>query len=401
MVRPTRRIALILGGLAAVGAFTNDTYLPALPEVAADFAVAPVSVQLTLTASLLGLATGQLVVGPLSDLWGRRRPLLLGVGGYVVVSLGCALAPSLAVLTGLRFLQGVAGAAAIVLSRAVVRDSYSGTAAARVFSQLLLVFAIAPVVAPLLGGAILSAGHWRGVFVALALIGAGLLAAVWFRLGESLPVARRTAGGLRGIPGTVGQVLANRGFLAYAVPCGLAYAGMFAYIAGSPFVVQDEYGASPLAYSVIFAVNAGGLGVASVLNSRLVGRVPPGRLLVRGLAGHAAGAGSLLGVVLLPGDVGLAWLLPPMFVLIASLGFIVPNATALALSQVSGSAGTAASVLGALQFGLGAVTAPVVGLGAGPMAVRFGAVIAGAAAAAVLTYRFAGHLTRRTTYDTT
>ncbi|HEV7755098.1 MAG TPA: multidrug effflux MFS transporter [Mycobacteriales bacterium] len=380
-MRGARGTILLLGTLAAIGPLSGDTYLPAFPQIAADLGAPPVRVQLTLTASLLGLAVGQLVIGPVSDLWGRRRLLLGGTALYAVVSLGCALAPTIGALTGLRFLQGFAGAAGVVLARAVVRDLYSGAAAARAFSRLLLVFAVAPIVAPLLGTAVLAAGDWRTIFLLLAAVGVLQFLAVRAWLGETLPPARRTAGGLRRIPGVVRDVVRDRSFLGYALACGFAFAGMFAYIAGSPFVVQDLHGASPGVFAGLFAVNAAGLAVATAVNARLVARVEPRRLLSVGLAVHAAGGVSLLGAVLLDGR--LVTLVPPMFVVVASLGFVLPNATALALARFPASAGTASSILGALHFAIGASVAPLVGVGGPGTAVPFGAVIAGTGVVAV------------------
>jgi DHA1 family bicyclomycin/chloramphenicol resistance-like MFS transporter len=397
-VRGARGTILLLGSLAAIGPLSGDTYLPAFPQIAADLGASPVRVQLTLTASLLGLAVGQLVIGPVSDLWGRRRPLLAGTALYAVVSLGCALAPSIGTLTGLRFVQGFAGAAGVVLARAVVRDLYSGAAAARAFSRLLLVFGVAPVVAPLLGTAVLAAADWRVIFLLLAGVGALQFLAVRAWLGETLPPAHRTAGGLRRIPGVVRDVVRDRSFLGYALACGFAFAGMFAYIAGSPFIVQDLHGASPGVFGALFAVNAAGLAVATGVNARLVGRVEPRRLLSVGLAAHAAGGVSLLGAALLHGGLGLAALVPSMFVLVASLGFVLPNATALALARFPANAGTASSILGALHFAIGASVAPLVGIGGQGTAAPFGAVIAGTGVVAVVVLRVLGPreaLTRR------
>ncbi|MGY1805831.1 multidrug effflux MFS transporter [Blastococcus sp. SYSU D00669] len=387
--RPARGTIVVLGGLAAIGPLSGDTYLPALPQIGEAFSAPPVQVQVTLTASMLGLALGQLVTGPLSDLWGRRRLLLGGLAAYTLMSVACAAAPSLPVLTGLRFLQGLSGAAAIVLARAIIRDLYAGAAAARAFSHVLVVFGVAPVVAPLLGSAVLGWTDWRGIFAVLAAAGAVLFAVVWTRLPESLPPAVRTDGGLRQLPGVVGTVLRDRGFLGYAVANAFAHAAMFAYIAGSPFVVQTLYGGSPTTFAVLFGANAVGIALAGQLNARLVGRLGPRRLLGIGMSVQTAGGLCLLAVVTLDDGLGLAAIVPPLFVVIASLGTIQPNATALALARFPRSAGSASSVLGAVYFALGAAAVPLVGIGAGDSAVAFGVVIAATAAAGLLLFRLA------------
>jgi DHA1 family bicyclomycin/chloramphenicol resistance-like MFS transporter len=384
--RPPRGTIVVLGCLAAIGPLSGDTYLPALPQIADEFSAEAVGVQLTLTASLFGLALGQLLMGPLSDLWGRRRLLLGGLAAYTLVSAACAMSTSLPMLTGLRFLQGLSGAAAVVLARAVVQDLWTGSAAARALSHVLLVFGIAPVVAPLLGSAVLGLTSWRGIFAVLSAAGAVLFVVVWARLGETLPPERRTDGGLRQLPRVLATVLQDRVFLAHALACGLAFGGMFAYLAGSPFVIQQLYGASATTYAALFAVNALGIALAGQINARLVVRIAPARLLGFGLVLHAAGALCLLAAVTVGRQHGLAALLPPMFVVIASLGLIHPNATALALARFPRSAGSASSVLGAMHFAIGASISPLVGLGGADTAVPLGAVIAATATAALLLH---------------
>jgi MFS transporter, DHA1 family, multidrug resistance protein len=387
--RPPRGTIVVLGCLAAIGPLSGDTYLPALPQIARAFGAPAMSVQLTLTASLFGLALGQLLMGPLSDLWGRRRLLLGGLAAYTLVSAACAMSASVPMLTGLRFLQGLSGAAAVVLARAVVQDLWSGSAAARALSHVLIVFGIAPIVAPMLGSAVLQVTSWRGIFGVLSAVGAVLFAVVWARLGETLPPSRRTDGGLRQLPRVLTAVLRDRVFLAHTLTCGLAFGGMFAYLAGSPFVVQMLYGASARAYAVLFAVNAMGIALAGQVNARLVARMGASRLLSFGIALHTGGAFCLLAAVTVGRQYGLTALVPPLFVVIASLGMIQPNATALALARFPGSAGSASSVLGALHFAIGASISPLVGLGKADTAVPLGVVIAATATAALLL-----HLTR-------
>ncbi len=381
--RPAARI-LILGALTAFGPLSIDMYLPALPSLTRDFGTSPSQVQLTLSACLLGLAAGQLVAGPLSDVLGRRRPLLVGLAGYAVASLLCAVAPTAPALVGLRFAQGCAGAAGIVIARAIVRDLYSGIALARFFSLLMLVNGLAPILAPLFGAQLLRVTPWRGVFVALAVIGGGLLIAAAAGLRETLPPQRRQAGGMGATLTTFRGLLGDRAFMGYALSCGLAFAAMFSYISGSSFVLQDIYGVSPQLFSVLFGLNALGLVAMGQVNGWLVGRVSPRRLLRLGLRATALGGLALLAIV--AGGVGLVGVLPALFVVVASLGLILPNASTLALASHPHSAGSASALLGVLQYAVGAAAAPLVGLGGSMTALPMAMVIAVLGCCALAAY---------------
>src|SRR5215469_5060757 len=361
--RGLRRVQLvfILGALTAFGPLSIDMYLPALPSLSRDFSTGASQVQLTLSACLLGLALGQAIVGPISDSLGRQRPLLSGLTAYALASLLCVVAPSVYALAGLRLVQGIAGAAGIVIARAIVRDLHSGVAAARFYSLLMLVNGLAPILAPLFGGLLLRFTSWRGVFIVLAIIGSLLLLAAATGLSETLPAERRQQGGVRVTIKTFRRLLSDRSYLGYALSCGLAFAAMFAYISGSPFVLQDIYGLSPQLFSITFAVNACGLVVAGQVNGRLVGRVSLLRLLTVGLVATATGGAALLAVIT-SGGAGLVGVLPSLFVVVASLGFVLPNATALALTNYPRTAGSASALLGVLQFAIGAAAAPLVGV---------------------------------------
>lgn len=376
------RLVLVLGGLASFGPLSIDMYLPALPALSHGLSASASSVQLTLTAFLVGLAVGQLVVGPLSDRLGRRRPLRLGLGLYVVASLACAAAPTIEVLIGARLLQGMAGAAGVVTSRAVVRDLHAGAAAARLFSLLMLVNGLAPILAPVVGGQVLRATSWRGVFVILAALGALLLTAASFGLRETLPPERRRGGGPLEVLRTMRGVLRDRLFVGYALALGFGAGAMFAYIAASPFVLEDIHHVSPQLYGVVFGLNAVGLVAASQVNARLVGRIAPRRLLTHALAVSAAAALGLLAAVAAGG--GLEGILPALALLVTSFGFVMPNATALALTEQGKVAGSAAAVLGVLQYAVGAAAAPLVGLAGERTAVPMAAVIATLACGALL-----------------
>lgn len=386
---PSRRtLILLIGALGAFGPLSIDMYLPGLPELRAGFAAGASQTQLTLSACLLGLATGQLLSGPVSDALGRRRPLLVGVALYALASLACAFAPSISVLVALRFVQGFAGAAGIVIARSVVRDMYSGVAAARFFSLLLLVSGLAPILAPILGGQLLRFFSWRGVFVALALIGVALVLAAAALLPETLPPDRRQPGGIRPILRTFRRLLADRVFLGYALSGGLALGALFSYISGSPFVLQDIYGVSPQRFSLIFGMIAAGYVACGQVNGRLVGRVAPRALLRFGLGAMTAAALAFLLMVALGGSggVGLPGIVPALMVLVGSLGFVLPNSTALALADHPKVAGTASALIGLLQYAVGAAAAPLVGLAGEDTALPMALVIATAASAALLAF---------------
>jgi len=379
------RLFVLLGGLTAFGPLSIDMYLPALPAISRDLVASESLIQLTLTACLIGLALGQLLAGPLSDTLGRRRPLLVGVAIYVLASLLCALAPSAILLVLFRLVQGLAGAAGIVIARAVVRDMYSGVPAARYFSRLILVMGVAPILAPVLGVQVLRVGSWHGIFLVLALVTALLFVSALVWLPETLPAHLRRAGSLRDTGRRFGIIARDTRFVGYALSAGLAFGAMFAYISGSPFVLQGIYHVSPQTFSVIFGLNALGFVVTSQINGSLVSRIAPSRLLMGGLIVTAIGGLALLGVLLV-GGLGLAAVLLPLFVLVSSIGFVVPNATALALSRHAEAAGTGSALLGVIQSGIAAFGAPLVGLAGITSAVPMGTVIAVAGAGAILTY---------------
>lgn len=364
-------------------------YLPALPELRRDLSGNASQAQLTLSACLIGLAFGQLLAGPMSDIYGRRKPLLIGVAAYAVGSLLCAVAPSISLLVTFRFVQGFAGAAGIVIARAIVRDLHSGAALARFFSVLMLVSGSAPILAPIVGAQLLRFTTWRGVFVVLALIGLILFIAAALRLAETAPARDRETGALRSTLRTFRQLAGDRSFMRYALSGGFAIAAMFAYIAGSPFVLEEIYGVSEQRFSLMFGTNALGIVFVSQINARLVARIPPERLLRIGLSAIAIG-GALLLAVVWSGSLGLAGILPALFIVVASLGFVLPNTVALALAGHARVAGTASAVLGLMQYAVGAFAAPLVGLGGEGTALPMAVVIATAGSAAVVAFWLLG-----------
>ncbi|WP_330304127.1 MULTISPECIES: multidrug effflux MFS transporter [unclassified Streptomyces] len=368
-------VTLILGGLTATPPLAMDMYLPSLPEVTRSLHAPAATVQLTLTACLAGMALGQLVVGPMSDKWGRKRPLLAGLAIYVVATVLCALAPDVELLVAFRLAQGLAGAAGIVIARAVVRDLYDGMAMARFFSTLMLISGVAPIVAPLIGGQILRFTDWRGVFVVLTAVGIALTAVVWFRLPETLAPGERHSGGVGEALRAMRGLLADRVFAGYMLAGGFAFAALFAYISASPFVVQEIYGASPQTFSLLFGLNSVGLVIVGQINGKiLVGRVSLDKVLATGLAAIAVAATALLlmssGVF---GETGLVPVAAALFVLMSAMGIALPNTQALALMRVRHAAGSASALLGTSSFLIGAIASPLVGIAgehtAVPMAV--------------------------------
>jgi MFS transporter, DHA1 family, multidrug resistance protein len=380
--RERLRLVLVLGILIALGPLTIDMYLPALPTITGDLQATAAQVQLTLTGTLAGLALGQLLIGPVSDAIGRRTPLLFGVGLHILASVLCVVAPNLAVLGTLRVLQGLGAAAAAVVVMAIVRDLFTGLAAARLLSRLMLVLGAAPILAPTLGGIVLSWTSWRGVFVVLALFGVAIISVTAVALPETLPAARRRNGGVVGTVRDYGRLFTDRAYLGLILVAGLAMAAMFAYVAGSSFVFQEQYGLSEQQFGFVFGAGAVGLIAATQLNVRLLRRWTPSQILITAL-GSGAAMGLLLLLFAVTGFGGIVGILVPLWLVLASAGLALPNAPALALSRHGEAAGTAAALLGAVQFGVGALAAPLVGLlgtGAVPMAL----VIAGGMLAANL-----------------
>ncbi|SCL26061.1 multidrug effflux MFS transporter [Micromonospora inyonensis] len=376
------RLVLVLGSLIAIGPLTIDMYLPALPSIVDDLRTTSAAVQLTLTGTLAGLAIGQLVIGPLSDALGRRAPLLAGTALHVLASLLCVVAPSVEVLGALRVLQGLGTAATAVVAMAVVRDLFSGAAFATLFSRLMLVMGAAPILAPTLGSEVLRWTSWRGIFVVLAIFGVALLSVAAFGLRETLPVALRRSGRMVDTLRTYGALLRDRVFVGLVLVAGLAMAALFAYVAGSSFVLQDQYGLDEQEFGLAFGAGAVGLILATQLNVRLLRRYTPQRILLVSLGAGTVAALGLL-VFAATGLGGLPALLATLWVVLAAAGLAMPNAPALALSRHGEAAGTASALLGAVQFGVGAVAAPLVGvLGTGAVAMAL--VVAGGMACAMI-----------------
>ena len=352
---------LLLGGLIALGPLTIDMYLPALPTITDELLTTSATVQLTLTGTLLGLGLGQLVIGPLADRFGRKRPLLAGTAVHVIASLLCIIAPNVAVLGGLRVLQGLGAAAGSVIAIAIVRDLYTGRAAATLLSRLILVMGAAPVLAPTLGSWVLGFTSWRGVFAVLALYGLVLVPIAARALPETLPPHRRQTTGVAGTLRTYGGLLHDRTFVGLILVAGLAMSAVMGYVAGASFVFQEQFGLNQQQFGLAFGSGAIWLIAATQLNPVLLRRFEPRQLLL-GAVGAGAAAGLLLLTIASSGIGGLLGVLLPLWLVLFTVGLALPNAPAVALANHGRTAGTAAALLGAVQFGVGALVSPLVGV---------------------------------------
>ena len=363
-----------------------DMYLPALPALERYFATDTAAVQHTLASFFVGLAIGQLFYGPLADRYGRKPPLYFGLTLYVLASVGCALAPSIGSLIGLRFLQAVSGCAGMVVARAVVRDLYDRQESARVFSILMMVMGIAPVLAPLAGGYLLTWLGWRSIFWVLALFGVACLLAVKFGLPETLPKSMARVP-LSSALANYASLLTDRRYLGYALSGGFGQAGMFAYISGSPFVFIDLYGVPAHAYGWLFGLNAAGI-IAFTQGNRL--------LLLRHDADRVLGRANLVNFLIclalltmaLTGAAGLVGILIPLFFVVSLRGLTFPNASAGAMAPFSEKAGSASALLGSVQFAIAAFASAAVGVFHNGTAMPMAAVITVCGLVAFVSYRW-------------
>ncbi|TEL20610.1 Bcr/CflA family efflux MFS transporter [Pseudomonas aeruginosa] len=387
------RILLILGALSAFGPLAIDFYLPSFPTLAKAFATDVEHVQLSLAAYFAGLSIGQLLYGPVADRYGRRLPLLVGVSIFTLASAACALAPSLEWLIAARFVQALGGCAGMVISRAVVRDLCDPIGAAKAFSQLMLVMGLAPILAPVAGGLLLDWQGWQSIFVCLTLFAAlaGLGVALW--LPETIP-ADGERPPLSGALGQCRRLFADRLFLAYGLSGGVAMAGMFAYIAGSPYVFIQLYGIPAEHYGWLFGSNAAGFIVMAQVNARLLRYRGPAFWLRRIIWGYLACGLALLGIASL--QPATLWpLLVPLFGCVASLGCIIPNASACAMAGQGQHAGSASALMGSLQFSVAAGASALVGVLHDGTAIPMTLVIAVCGAVATLLAWQTGRLERQ------
>ena len=383
------RTILILGALSAFGPLAIDFYLPGFPAMALAFGTDEKHIQTTLAAYFLGLSIGQLAYGPVADRFGRRIPLLVGVCLFTLASIACAIAPNLDTLIVARFVQALGGCAGMVLSRAIVSDKCDAVASAKVFSQLMLVMGLAPILAPMLGGVMVNLYGWQSIFVALTVFSALCTLAVALGLPESLP-ASQPRQPLSGALRQYGRLLKDRVFIGHALTGGIAIAGMFSYIAGSPFVFIKLYGVPAEHYGWLFGSNAAGFILVAQVNARLLAKRGPAFLLRRAVWLYLLAGLTLLAIsAMQPAKL---WpLLIPLFICIASLGCIIPNASACAMSGQGARAGSASALLGCIQFSVAAGAAAMVGVlhdgSAVPMALVICLCGLGAVGASMVTHR--------------
>jgi DHA1 family bicyclomycin/chloramphenicol resistance-like MFS transporter len=356
-------LIIALGALSGFGPLCLDMYLPALPQLPADLSSTSAAAQLTLSSCIVGLAVGQLITGPLSDRLGRRGPLLVGVAIFVITSVICAVTTAMTVLIAVRLVQGAAGAAGIVVGRAVVADMFAGKVAAAYFSAIATINGLAPILAPVIGGQVLRVGTWRTVFWVLAGIGVLMLALAALVIKESLPPERRSSGGFGGTLRAFGTLVRDRGYVGSVLAGSMVTAAMFGYISASPFLLQDGFGLSAQQFSACFALNATGIVLATQIGRVLLRRTTSFALLAWGVGQALAGATALTATVF--AGWGLAMVLVSLFVMVSAVGFALPHASAIAMDRHRRIAGSASALLGLTQFALGAVTAPLVGLGDG------------------------------------
>ncbi|WP_129789942.1 multidrug effflux MFS transporter [Promicromonospora panici] len=382
--RFSRFLPTLLLLLTVFGPISMDLYLPALPALTAELEAATSVAQLTVTTCLIGLAVGQLIAGPLSDRFGRRGILLIGVVAYVVTSALCAASPTVELLILARLVQGLAGGVGIVIAQAAGRDIYSGGALIRFYGRLTVIGGLAAIVGPLLGGQLNTVTDWRGLFVFLAIVGAALLVTAAIGFPETLPAERRTAGGFAQTGRDFRVLLSDRVFLGAVLNQGFMYAALFAYLSGATFVLQGIYGLSPQGYAVAFGLNSAGFMFFGYVAGRSAERWSVPRTLGVGIGVATLGALGLLaaGLTVLP----LWMVIVSLLALASGVAITSPPATTLALVEYPRLAGTASSLLGMVRFGFGGITAPLVGLAGAATILPLGIVTTASIALAAVSY---------------
>ena len=381
------KLALVLGALTAMGPLAIDTYLPALPTIARELHTTGALVQVSLSVYFVGIAIGQAIYGPLSDRLGRKPALYFGLTLFILASCGCAVAANVEALIACRFLQALGGCAPLVIPRAIVRDHFDQRDSVRMLSVLMLVMGLAPILAPLVGGQLLVRFGWRSIFWAHAGYGSIWLLAVLGALPESLSLDRRRRQRLRAVVGVYVALLRDRAFMSHVLAGGLIFSGLLAYISGSPFVFIELFDVPAERFGLYFGSNAFGIIAASQVNGWLAQRAEPGRILrlvlpVSLVAGVALLASAYSGFGGFPG------ILVPLFIFIATHGFVMPNTTALAMAPHGAVAGSASAFLGSVQFVLGATAGTIVGAGSNGTAVPLAATVAACGVGAFLIYTF-------------
>lgn len=357
---PRLRDYLLYGSLTAIGPLTIDMYLAGLPAIAEDLKASDVSVQMTLAATMAGIAVGQLIIGALSDILGRRRPLIVAMVLYVAISTWLTFAPTIEVLLTLRFLQGLTGAAGMVLSQAMVRDRFNGTVLAQFISRLMLVVGVAPVLAPWIGAQFLHFGTWRTMFFGLAAFGLALALAAAFMVQETLPPGRRSTGGLRELLASYRFLLTRSKFVGLVMAGSFTFGALFVYVSSAPFVYQGLFGLSPQDYALAFAAGAVSLTVGTQVNGYLVRQIHPVKLLMSGLAICTVGSLFVIAQSVIAPSLGATMV--GVLVLMLGVGLVFPNNAVLALNDHPERAGAAAALLASANSALGALVSPLSGL---------------------------------------
>ena len=384
--KSTLVLTLILGMLAAIAPLSTDMYLPALPFMQNEFSASTSLIQLTLTTSMVGMALGQIFAGPISDMKGRKIPLLTGLVIFTLASIVCAFATSIYIFLTFRFIQGLSGAAGIVIARAIARDFYKGYALTKFFSMLMLVNGLAPILSPIIGGQILIFSSWRAIFVLLMLIGILLTGSVFFFTKESLAVEDRLPGGLKSSLHSFNVLLKNRYFLGHCLMQCSTFAAFFAYISGSPFVFQNVYGVSAQTFSGIFALNGIGLMLGGIIAGRLAGRIADTSILRYGILQACVGSAILLVCLLL--HASLPIILFILFLTISMLSIIASSSFSLAMQSQGKAAGSAAALIGFFSAISGGIMAPLVGIAGSHNAIPMGVImLLGYLGATVFFYR--------------
>ena len=383
-------LILVLGLLSAFGPLTIDMYLPAFPAIGRDFGVPVSSVQYTLASFNIGIALGQLIYGPLADQLGRKPNLMAGLALYVLASIGCMLTNSVESMVALRFLQAIGGCTGMVITRAIVRDKYHGNQSAKIFSTLMLIMGVAPILAPTVGSLVLEAFRWEYIFAVLALIGLITLVYVTFFLPETLAPEKRNPVALRNSFRTYGLLLRDRHFVGYSLTAGFIQSGMFAYITGSAYVFTQLFHLTGSQYSLLFGMNAIGIIGASQLNHKLLLRYSFGQILRKVTFIYLAAASTLL-LFTYTGWFGIYGVSIPLFLTLGTVGLAMPNATAGALEKHATHAGSASALVGTLQFSCGALAAVAVSAFANQTALPMAAVIASCSLLAFLIFGLMVH----------
>jgi DHA1 family bicyclomycin/chloramphenicol resistance-like MFS transporter len=383
-------LILVMGLLTAFGPMSIDMYLPAFPAIARDFGVPVASVQYTLASFNIGIALGQLIYGPLADQLGRKPNLMAGLTVYMLASIGCMLTNSVESMVVLRFLQAIGGCTGMVITRAIVRDKYHGNQSAKVFSTLMLIMGVAPILAPTVGSLVLEAFRWEYIFGLLAAIGLVTLLYVTFFLPETLTPEKRNPVALRNSFRTYGLLLRDRQFVGYSLTAGFIQSGMFAYITGSAYVFTQLFHLSGQQYSMLFGLNAVGIIGASQLNHKLLLHYSFGQILRKVTFLYLAAAATLL-VMAYTGWFGIAGIVVPLFLTLSTVGLAMPNATAGALEKHAAHAGSASALVGTLQFSCGALAAVAVSVFANHSALPMAAVIATCSLLAFLVFGLLVH----------